>query len=373
MKRLQGGQYIWQLKQWPQFSFNPGELLELISQARLAQGALMQAIRTLGFGSKQDSEALILTEEAITTAAIEGEHFDRRAVRSSVARRLGLPTAGFVSPNRTIEGLIDVLQDATHHYQKPLTAKRLKSWQAALFPTGYSGLYKIRTGLFRGHHPMRVVSGSFGREKIHFEAPPYGRLQQEISQFIKWWNGESLKIDGLLRAGVAHFYFVTIHPFEDGNGRIARALTDMALAQDEKSGERFYSLSSRINMERNNYYQALEESQKGSLDITLWLRWFLGCYYRAIQDSQKLISHVLAKSHFWQAHAEFSLNSRQKKVINKLLDVGPTGFIGGISTRRYTSMAKVSRVTAFRELTDLVKKGILVSTGGGRSVAYRLN
>ncbi len=374
MKRLKlPSTYIWQLKEWPQLSWRAEALLGPLSQARKAQGRLIQIVTALGISAAKNSHAEILTEEAITTAAIEGETLSRLAVRSSVARRLGLPTAGLPATDRNIEGLVDVLQDATSNHAKPLTVARLKSWQAALFPTGYSGLYKIRVGQWRGEKPMQVVSGPMGNEQIHFEAPPSKRLPREMDRFINWWNRQSSLLDGLIRAGVAHFYFVTLHPFEDGNGRLARALTDMALAQDEKLSQRFYSLSARIIKERNQYYDVLESCQKGDLDITAWLEWFLGCFSRALSDSEILIERTLKKAQFWHQFAEINLNVRQRKVVNKLLEMGPDGFEGGLNTRKYTSMTKSSRATAFREISDLVEKGILTPLEGrGRNVAYQL-
>lgn len=348
-------------------------MLTPLSQARKAQGRLLQAAVTLGFDATLGSQAEILVQETLTTAAIEGENLDRDAVRSSVARRLGLPTAGFPTSNRNIEGLVDVLQDASNNYEKPMTLKRLHSWQAALFPTGYSGFHKIKTGGWRGPEPMRVVSGGIGKEHVHFEAPPARLLAKEMDHFLQWWDHDSRPLDGLLRAGVAHLYFVTLHPYEDGNGRIARVLTDMALAQDEKMNQRFYSLSARIMAERRQYYDALETSQKGSLDISPWLEWFLGCFFRALQDSEKVISKTLDITRFWHAHAQTALNVRQRKVVGKLLEAGPQGFEGGLTTRKYIAMTKTSRASAFREISDLVEKGILISQKGrGRSTAYEI-
>ena len=250
----------------------------------------------------------------------------------------------------------------------------MEGWHAGLFPTGRSGFHKIKVGQWRGKEPKRVVSGPAGREKIHFEAPPGEAVTKEMRLFFSWWNSGSQKMDGLLRAGLAHFYFVTIHPFEDGNGRIARALTDMALAQDEKLGVRYYSLSSQIMEEREEYYRILEKSSKANRNITDWLSWFLDCYQRAIQRSDKIIGLVLAKADFWQRHAQAIMNERQKKIVNRLLDAGKDGFQGGLTTRKYVSMAKVSRATAFREISDLLEKGILrQKPAKGRSVSYDLN
>ena len=365
--------YIWERKEWPNFKWQSERLMKALSHARFLQGELLSKIRSLGLDRNQESRADILVEETVKTAAIEGARLDREAVRSSVARRLGLPKAGLKAPDKNTEGLIDVILDATTNYKKPLTAKRLKSWQAALFPTGYSGLSKIRVGQWRGKTPMRVVSGPVGREKVHFEAPPYNRVNYEMQRFIRWWEKESNDIEGLLKAGIAHFYFVIIHPFEDGNGRIARVLSDMALAQDENLPKRFYSLSSRIMAERKSYYDILEQSSKGSLDITEWLLWFLKCYSMAIEDSNSAILKVSQKAAFWQRHAQTILNKNQQKVINRLLDAGEGGFQGGLSTRKYVAITKVSRATAYRDISDLLKKKMLTrSETKGRSVSYNL-
>lgn len=367
--------YIWQLKNWPKMTWRSDELLPLLGQARLAQGNLLGRVKRLGFELGEEARADILTEEAIKTSAIEGERLNRQAVRSSVARHLGLPVVGLGPSTRSVDGLIEVLLNATQNYSETLTAEKLKSWHAALFPTGHSGFHKIRVGQWRGKEPMRVVSGPVGRETIHFEAPPGESVAKEMRLFFSWWNSDSQKMDGLLRAGLAHFYFVTIHPFEDRNGRIARALTDMALAQDEKLGTRYYSLSSQIMEERDEYYRVLEKSSKtASVDITDWLVWYLCCYQRAIERSDTILGHVLAKADFWQRHAQTVMNERQKKVVNRLLDAGQDGFEGGLTTRKYVSMAKVSRATAFREISDLLEKGILgQSPAKGRSVSYDLN
>ncbi len=366
--------YIWQFAKWPHFSWRADALLAPLSQARKAQGHLLQAAAALGLDTARTSVSEILIEETVNTAAIEGEKFSLEAVRSSVARRLGLPTAGLPKPSKEIDGLVDVLLDATTQHEKLLTAQRLKAWQAALFPTGYSGLYKIRTGQWRGPAPMRVVSGAPGHERIHFEAPPHDRLPGEMKHFLDWWGHSPSAMDGVLRAAVAHFYFVTLHPFEDGNGRIARALTDMALAQDDKKTQRVYSLSSRIMTERNAYYETLERTQKGNLDITPWLLWFLECFQHALQDSDRLLQTSIKKAHFWHSPTALDVNARQRKVINKLLDAGPGNFKGGLTTRKYIAMTKVSRATAFREMSDLVEKKILKpNTAAGRSAAYEFH
>lgn len=364
--------YVWQSQDWPNLHWQSERLLVPLGRARLAQGKLISQATALGFDLGQQAQAEILTEEAVKTAAIEGESLDRSSVRSSVARRLGLPTAGMPLAPRHVDGLVEVLLDATLSYSLPMTAERLKGWQAALFPTGYSGLSRIQVGDWRGAgEPMQVVSGPVGRERVHYEAPPGERVQTEIARFLAWWKYPPAGVDGLVRAGVSHFWFVTVHPFEDGNGRLARALTDMALAQDEKLSARFYSLSSQIMAEREDYYQVLEQAQKGDGDITVWLEWFLGCFERAVERSESLLAGVLLKARFWQRHAGGSLTERQRKVLNRLLDAGPGGFEGGMTTRKYASLTGVSKATAQRELANLVDQGLLrLNPGGGRSVSY---
>jgi Fic family protein len=364
--------YLWQSPDWPNLHWQSERLLTPLGRARLAQGKLLSQAAALGFNLGQQAQAEILTEEAVKTAAIEGENLDRVIVRSSVAHRLGLPTAGLPPAPRHVEGLVEVLLDATLNYLLPLTEERLKGWQAALFPTGYSGLHRIRVGDWRGKDaPMQVVSGPVGREKVHYEAPPGERVGAEIFRFLGWWATTEGAMDGLLRAGVAHFWFVTVHPFEDGNGRLARALTDRVLAQDEKLPARFYSLSSQIMAEREAYYAVLEQTQKGNGDITVWLEWFLGCFERAVARSEVLLAGVLLKARFWQRHAGAKLTDRQRKVLNRLLDAGPGGFEGGMTTRKYAGLTGASKATAQRELADLVDQGLLrPNPGGGRSASY---
>ncbi len=367
--------YVWQHESWPRLSWKSESLLPSISKARLAQGKLLTKVAHLGFKLDREARADILTEETVKTSAIEGERLNRASVRSSVARHLGLPTAGLPPANRSVDGLVEVLLEATQNYDKPLTATRMKRWQAALFPTGYSGLTRIQVGKWRGQkQPMQVVSGAVDRERVHYEAPPGDRVEKEMRQFLSWWEMRRGQEEGLLRAGLAHFYFVTIHPFEDGNGRIARALTDMALAQDEQLATRYYSLSSQIMEERDAYYGVLEMCQKGNGDVTEWLSWYLGCHTRAVEGAQKLMADVLAKSEFWQRKTQVDLNERQRKIVNRLLDAGKEGFQGGLTTRKYASMAKVSRVTAYREISDLLEKGLLrQNPAKGRSASYNLN
>ncbi|MEW6618590.1 MAG: Fic family protein [bacterium] len=366
--------YIWQCSLWPKLTWDSDALVFLLGQARFAQGALLGRIKGLGFKLGEEAQADILTEETIKTAAIEGEQLNPQMVRSSVARHLGLRMAGLIPSTRPIDGLVEVILDATQGYDKSLSADRLKGWQAALFPSGYSGFHNIQIGQWRKEGLMRVVSSPVEREKIHFEAPPGEMVEAEMQKFLHWWESSLKTTDGILRAGIAHFYFVTIHPFEDGNGRIARALTDMALAQDEKLKLRYYSLSSQIMEERDGYYDILEKCSKAdSTDVTKWLVWFLGCFQRAIKRSNKIIGNVLTKAEFWHQHAQTELNERQKKVINRILEVGQENFTGGLTTRKYVSMAKVSRATAFREIADMLEKKILQPLPGkGRSVHYDL-
>jgi len=319
-----------------------------------------------------EAQAEILAAEILETSAIEGKNLDPESVRSSVARRLGLPDGGLTRPDRYTEGLGDVLLDATENYAQPLTVARLHGWQAALFPTGYAGMYPIAVGEFRDS-PMQVVSGPIGREKVHYEAPGVPDLKRQINLFLHWWQKSPNTVDGLIRAAIAGFWFVTIHPYEDGNGRLARAITDMALAQDEKLSSRYYSLSSQIMAERKGYYEILEKCQKGDLDLTSWLLWFLGCFERAIAGSDLLIGKVLQKARFWETHSQTEINQRQRKVINHLLDAGQNRFEGGLTNRKYAGMTKTSKATSYREITDLLTKKILIKNPGkGRSVSYDL-
>jgi len=362
--------YIWQRENWASFPWESDQLLPLLGNARQMQGDILARGRALGFKLSSQAQAEILTEEVIKTSAIEGETLNRDSVRSSVARHLGLSHVGLKGVDRHIDGLVDVLLDATKNYDKGLTVKRLYGWQAALFPTGYSGLHKIRVGKWR-KEPMQVVSGPVEKHRVHFEAPPSEKLDEEMNNFLVWFKESRGSTEGFLRSAIAHFWFVTIHPFDDGNGRVGRALTDMALAQDENLSVRFYSLSSQIMEERETYYDVLEKVSKGNGDITPWLIWFLGCLIRAMERSKTIIGKVLAKSEFWQKHSQTVLNERQRKVINLLLDAGEGVFKGGLTTRKYVSVAKVSRATAYREITELVEKKILrFLPGRGRSVAY---
>ncbi|MBE9544149.1 MAG: Fic family protein [Proteobacteria bacterium] len=369
-------QYIWQRPSWPHFRWEDAELLKPLGDCRFQQGSLLAQMRELGFEVQQQARAEVLIEEALKTSEIEGEHLDPIAVRSSVARQLGLPSGGLpVVRNQQADGIVEILLDATLHHGRQLTADRLFGWHAALFPTGYSGMHKIRVADWRDDQkgPMQVVSGPRGRELVHYVAPPADQLEREMKSFFRWWEKSRNELDGVLRAGVAHLWFVAVHPFEDGNGRIARTLTDMALAEDENLSTRCYSLSSQIMAERDEYYEVLERTNKQDVDITEWLKWFLKCMSRAILSSNKLLSNVMLKAHFWKRYAQTDLNVRQRKAINRLLDAGPGGFEGGMTNRKYAGLTHVSRATAQRELADLVAKGILQpNPGGGRSASYDL-
>jgi Fic family protein len=366
-------QYLWERPDWAYFQWKNESIIRSLGECRLLQGKLLGEVAGLGLTLENQAQVEILTEETLMTAAIEGESLDIRTIRSSVARKLGLPSAG-LSTDHHIDGLVSVLLDATRRDDAPLSEERLLGWHASLFPTGYSGMHKITVGEWRGTQPMRVVSGPVGCETIHFEASHANLIPAEIDHFLAWWNESRGNLEGLLRAAIAHFRFVTIHPFEDGNGRIARALTDMALSQDDRQPIRYYSLSSQIMTERDAYYNVLERCQKGNGDITQWLDWFLGCFGRAIQRSEGLLKTVLDKAAFWKTHAQQPLSERQRKVINRMLDAGRGGFEGGLTTRKYVSLADVSRATAFREMEQLVAFGLLKQNPGrGRSASYDLN
>jgi Fic family protein len=362
--------YIWQLPTWPDFRWDSTALLRPFGEARQAQGHLLGMSRFF----ELELQVQVLTEEAFTTAAIEGEKLNREAVRSSVARRLGLPTADLPPADRNVDGLIEMLIDATRNYGGTLSASRLKAWQAALFPTGYSGLRRIVVGDWRhGNEPQQVVSGPIGKERSRYEAPPSSEVGREVKAFLGWFGSSRDEWDGLIRAATAHFRFVCIHPFEDGNGRVARAIADMALAQDENNDCRLYSMSAQVMSEREDYYAILERTQKGDGDITGWLKWFLGCFTRSIENSSSEVQKAMAKARFWQDIGHLSLSERQSKVVNKLFESGPGGFEGGLTNRKYQGMTGTTRETARRDIVDLIKKGVLVRNQmAGRNVHYDL-
>ncbi len=364
--------YIWQLKNWHEFRYDAAAVLKPLGELRVMQGKLLGRVAELDIGLSVDAQASILVEETVRTAEIEGQQLSREAVRSSVAVKLGLPK-GVGTPDRHADGLVDVLLDAVRFHDKPLTQARLNGWHASLFPTGYTGMRKIRVGKLRGEEPMQIVSGPLGKEKVHFEALPRKLLDQEMCYFLKWWQTSADHMDGILRAAQAHLHFLTIHPYEDGNGRLARALTDMALTQDEKIKVRYYSVSSEIVRRRNDYYQILENVQKCRVDVTAWYLWFIQCIQSSIEQSREMITGVLLRHDFWNKNAQTLLTDRQKKIINRILEAGPGNFEGGLTTRKYVNIAGVSRATAFREISDLVDKNILQRlSGSGRNVHYDL-
>ncbi len=362
--------YIWEQQNWPQFTWDDGRLLEPLAGARLKQGRLLGGMASLGFDLKLEAQLEALTEDVVRSSEIEGEILDRDSVRSSLARRLGLPTAAIAPADRRTEGVVEMMLDATENDGALLTSERLLGWQAALFPTGYSGMHRIKTGAWRddAEGPMQVVSGPIGRQRVHYQAPPAQQLDAEMQAFLEWFNRRS-EPEGLLRAGLAHLWFVTIHPFEDGNGRVARAIADQALAQSEDSGQRFYSMSSQIRKERSDYFDALESAQKGKLDVTDWLVWFLGCFSRAIDGADSACADVLRKADFWQRYAREPFTKRQKAVLNRFLD----GFEGKLTARKWAAIGKCSIPTAQRDITELVERGILRrNPGGSKNTSYDL-
>jgi len=363
--------YIHQLPHWPKFTWDPDGIANLLAATRSRQGRLLGRMEAMGFKLQAEANLQTLTLDVIKSSEIEGELLDANQVRSSIARKLGMEIAGLVPTDRHTDGVVEMLLDATQQYEQPLTAERLYGWHAALFPTGRSGTRKITVGAWRDNKkedPMQVVSGALGKEKVHFEAPDAERLQEEMRQFINWFN-EDAQMDPVIKAGVAHLWLVTIHPFDDGNGRIARAIADMQLSRADQTVQRFYSMSAQIRKERKDYYDILEATQKGSMDITRWLSWFLDCLNRAIMATDETLGAVLKKASFWERHASTSLNQRQAFMLNKLLD----GFEGKLNTSKWAKMTKTSADTALRDIQDLMNKNILIKeSSGGRSTGYVL-
>ncbi|MGE3333791.1 MAG: Fic family protein [Rhodospirillaceae bacterium] len=365
--------YIHQLKDWPAFTWDTASVAAQLGGVRLRQGRLLGRASALGLAFQDEAMLSSLTEEAIKTSEIEGEALDADQVRSSVARHLGLDVGGTVRADRHVDGLVEMMMDATQNYGAPLTAARLHAWQGALFPTGRSGLKRIRTAAWRtpDADPMQVISGAAGRERVHFEAPAADKLSDEMKAFLAWYNtaARPANMDGVLKAALAHLWFVTIHPFEDGNGRIARAITDMTLARSEDSGQRFYSMSAQIRAEGNGYYEILERTQKGGLDITPWMLWFLECLDRAFTRAEDVLGAVIEKARFWERHATEPFNERQRHMLMRLLE----GFEGKLTSSKWAKLAKCSQDTAGRDIDALVRRGILErSAAGGRSVSYAL-
>ncbi len=372
--------YIHESAGWPSFTWDRDSLAHPLAALRHRQGRLLGKMEAMGFNLRVEASLVVRTSDVVKSSAIEGERLDSDEVRSSIARRLGLESAGL--PESTggekrsastaeLEGVVEMMLDATQQFKKPLTKSRLCNWQSALFPTGRSGMPRITVGGWRraAVEPMQVVSGRVGREKVHFEAPNAARLQTEMARFLKWFNAAPAT-DPVIKAAIAHFWFVTIHPFEDGNGRIARAIADMALARADCSSERFYSMSSQIEAERKQYYLQLEAAQRGDLDITDWLRWFIACLDRAIGGAEQLFATVLQKARIWERINASPVNQRQRAVINRMLN----GFEGYLTTSKFAALAKCSADTALRDIQDLLARGVLVqNASGGRSTSYRMS
>lgn len=362
--------YIHELKEWPKFRWSEEKLASQLAAVRHHQGRLIGRMEGLGFQLKAEAVLRTLTEEVLKSSEIEGEVLDKDQVRSSIARRLGMDIGALTPADRDVEGVVEMMLDATQNYDAPLTAERLFDWHAALFPTGRSGMRRITVGAWRDDKTgdMQVVSGPLGRERVHYKAPAAKGLNREMQAFLKWFNGETTS-DPVVKAAIAHLWFVTIHPFDDGNGRIARAIADMALARSEQSAQRFYSMSAQIRAERKAYCEILEKTQKGSLDVTPWLQWFLGCLDRAFDGAEDILASVLKKARFWEKHANVSFNARQRTIINRLFN----GFEGKLTSSKWAKLAKCSQDTALRDIDDLLKRGILVKdAGGGRSTSYSL-
>ena len=362
--------YIHQQEQWPNFQWNRGELAILLADVRHLQGRFLGRMSSLGFELQKEAGFQTLIEDVLKSSEIEGEIYDRGQVRSSIAKRMGIDIDGEVSIDRHIEGIVEVMLDATSHYQRPLTKDRLLGWHAALFPKGRSGLQRIAVGQWRDESSgvMQIVSGPAGREKVHYEAPGFERLDDEMNSFLRWFNAPC-DTDPVIAAALAHLWFVTIHPFDDGNGRLARAMTDMLLARSEKSSLRFYSMSARIQQERRDYYLILEHCQKGGLDVSAWLEWFLGCLKRTIEAAELTLETILNKAKFWEVHAGQKFNDRQHDIINRLLD----GFVGKLTSSKWAKLEKCSQDTALRDINDLLTRKILIKeAAGGRSTSYIL-
>ncbi|HSX10523.1 MAG TPA: Fic family protein [Chlamydiales bacterium] len=359
--------YIHEQKDWPHFLWDQEKLTPLLIQLRHKQGRLIGGMESIGFQVREETILQTLTEDVVKSSQIEGEILDQSLVRSSVARHLGMDIGALKPVDRHVEGVVLMMLDATQKFDQPLTKERLFGWHSSLFPTGRSGFSKIRVGAWRTG-PVEVVSGQMGKETVHFEAPEAKRVEHEMALFLDWFNQDT-STDLVLKAAIAHLWFVTIHPFDDGNGRIARAIGDLLLARSEKSSRRFYSLSGQIQKERKGYYAVLEKTQKDGLDITPWIEWFFHCLSRAIDEALETLDTILYKSQFWEALAEIPLNERQRKVINRLLD----GFEGKLTSSKWAKMTQCSQDTAYRDILDLLERGILIKNEeGGRSTSYSL-
>ena len=359
--------YLHERENWWKFTYDSHKVMTELGKVRAKQGLMLGRMSSLGFDFQEDALLTTLSQELVSSSEIEGELLDRQQVRSSIARRLGIETAGMVGASRYVEGVVEMLLDATQRYAEPLTDARLFGWHNVLFPTGMSGLYKIEVAQYRSGE-MQVVSGAMGKEKVHYEAPKPKRLAEEMERFISWVNAES-EVDEVVKAAITHLWFVTIHPFDDGNGRIARALTDMMLARSERTSKRFYSMSAEIKLMRSEYYEVLERTQRGDGDITEWLLWFLRCFDAALDSTEENLSAVLARARYWEHFAKEEINERQRKIINLQFD----GFFGKLTSSKWAKIAKCSSDTALNDIKDLLGKGMLVKNGeGGRSTNYSL-
>ena len=362
--------YIHEREDWPRFRWSEKAISGPLAAVRHRQGRLIGRMEALGFDLRAEAVLVTLTEDVVKSSEIEGENLDKELVRSSIARHLGLDVGALAPVDRDVEGVVEMMLDATQNYHSALTEARLFDWHASLFPTGRSGMTRIKAGAWRGESvgPMQVVSGPYGCERVHFEAPDASRLPQEMAAFLAWFE-DTTDIDPVLKAAIAHLWFVTVHPFEDGNGRIARAIADMALARSEASPQRFYSMSAKIRLERKDYYTLLESTQRGDLDITDWIIWFLACLDRAIDGAEQILANVYRKAAFWRDVEGQPLNDRQRAMINRLFD----GFEGKLTSSKWAKLMKVSPDTALRDVNDLVARGILIKDeGGGRSTSYSL-
>jgi Fic family protein len=359
--------YIYQQKNWTKFTWQDQAINVLFGEVRLTQGKIIGQMNALGFSEKEEATLSALTLDVVKSSEIEGEILNYEQVRSSIARRLGINNAGLLPINRHVEGIVEMMLDATQKYEKPLSENRLFGWHASLFPTGYSGLYKIEVGKYRTGD-MQIVSGAMGKEKVHYEALKPQHLKIEMDKFLNWFNNEN-KLDPVMKAAIAHFWFIIIHPFDDGNGRIARAITDMLLARAENSGDRFYSMSSQILVERKQYYEILQKVQHSEGDITEWIVWFLQCLKNAMFSTEKTIEKIIKKAEFWKLNDNLVINERQRLMINKLFE----GFDGKLQTSKWAKITKTSTDTALRDIKDLIQKGILQQTKEcGRNVNYEL-
>lgn len=362
--------FVYQHKNWPNFTWNTEEVVVPLGKVRNLEGRLSGKMEAIGFQLKDEALLQTLTLEVVKSTDIEGEVLDKEQVRSSLARKLGLEVFGLVPSDRNVDGVVEMILDATRNHKKPLNKDRLFAWHASLFPGGRSGMMKISTGAWRDDRdgPMQVVSGAMGKERVHFQAPAAKQVDKEMGLFLNWFQGKETT-DPVLKAAVAHLWFLTIHPFDDGNGRIARALADMQLTRADGNFPRFYSMSAQIRKERNKYYELLEKTQRGNLDITDWMLWFLDCLYAAIKAADVVLAGVLAKSNFWSEHKSTPINPRQHLMVNKLLD----GFEGKLNTSKWAKIAKCSADTALRDIQDLINKGMLEKdSAGGRSTNYQL-